>query len=134
MNKQDLSSLVLGHEDPKWVMGHIHIYRRKFSYCRIAIMIISMYYWADCNDEKLFVWALQGVAINFVRKDDIRILRDIEQYYSTQIEEKPMKVADLICATAPRKVWLGVAVRSGREGLCNLSGAEICLFTFLVTA
>jgi hypothetical protein len=93
-----------------------------------------MYYWADCNDEKLFVWALQGVAINFVRKDDIRILRDIEQYYSTQIDEMPMNVADLIWATAPRKVWLGVAVRSGREGLCNLSGAEICLFTFLVTA
>jgi ATP-dependent RNA helicase len=54
-----------------------------------------MYYWA-CNDEKLFVFALQGVAINFVRKDDIRILRDIEQYYSTQIDEMPMNVADLI--------------------------------------
>jgi hypothetical protein len=38
----------------------------------------------------------QGVAINFVRKDDIRILRDIEQYYSTQIDEMPMNVADLI--------------------------------------
>ena len=40
----------------------------------------------------------QGVAINFVRKDDIRILRDIEQYYSTQIDEMPMNVADLIWA------------------------------------
>jgi hypothetical protein len=39
---------------------------------------------------------LQGVAINFVRSDDIRILRDIEQYYSTQIDEMPMNVADLI--------------------------------------
>ena len=38
----------------------------------------------------------QGVAINFVRSDDIRILRDIEQYYSTQIDEMPMNVADLI--------------------------------------
>ncbi|XBI60028.1 hypothetical protein VPH35_040995 [Triticum aestivum] len=38
----------------------------------------------------------KGVAINFVRKDDIRILRDIEQYYSTQIDEMPMNVADLI--------------------------------------
>ena len=28
--------------------------------------------------------------------DDIRILRDIEQYYSTQIDEMPMNVADLI--------------------------------------
>ena len=31
-----------------------------------------------------------GVAINFVKNDDIRILRDIEQYYSTQIDEMPM--------------------------------------------
>jgi len=30
------------------------------------------------------------VAINFVKSDDIRILRDIEQYYSTQIDEMPM--------------------------------------------
>ncbi len=39
---------------------------------------------------------LQGVAINFVKNDDIKILRDIEQYYSTQIDEMPMNVADLI--------------------------------------
>lgn len=32
----------------------------------------------------------RGVAINFVKNDDIRILRDIEQYYSTQIDEMPM--------------------------------------------
>ncbi|GMH39438.1 hypothetical protein BSKO_07336 [Bryopsis sp. KO-2023] len=38
----------------------------------------------------------KGVAINFVRNDDIRILRDIEQYYSTQIDEMPMNVAELI--------------------------------------
>ncbi|KAH9313078.1 hypothetical protein KI387_028113, partial [Taxus chinensis] len=38
----------------------------------------------------------KGVAINFVQNDDIRILRDIEQYYSTQIDEMPMNVADLI--------------------------------------
>jgi len=38
----------------------------------------------------------KGVAINFVKEDDIRILRDIEQFYSTQIDEMPMNVADLI--------------------------------------
>lgn len=27
----------------------------------------------------------KGVAINFVKADDIKILRDIEQYYSTQV-------------------------------------------------
>jgi len=38
----------------------------------------------------------KGVAINFVKSDDIRILRDIEQYYGTQIDEMPMNVADLL--------------------------------------
>ncbi|KAF9193042.1 RNA helicase [Haplosporangium sp. Z 767] len=38
----------------------------------------------------------KGVAINFVTQDDIKILRDIEQYYSTQIDEMPMNVTDLI--------------------------------------
>merc|ERR1711937_543801 len=38
----------------------------------------------------------KGLAINFVRNDDLRILRDIEQYYSTQIDELPMNVEDLV--------------------------------------
>ncbi|KAI9144798.1 ATP-dependent RNA helicase FAL1 [Paraphysoderma sedebokerense] len=38
----------------------------------------------------------KGVAINFVKSDDVKILRDIEQYYSTQIDEMPMNVTDLI--------------------------------------
>jgi ATP-dependent RNA helicase len=38
----------------------------------------------------------KGVAINFVKEEDVRILRDIEQFYSTQIDEMPMSVADLI--------------------------------------
>lgn len=38
----------------------------------------------------------KGVAINFVKNEDIGILRDIEQYYSTQIDEMPMNVSDLI--------------------------------------
>jgi ATP-dependent RNA helicase len=38
----------------------------------------------------------KGVAINFVKNDDIRIMRDIEQYYGTQIDEMPMNVQDLI--------------------------------------
>ncbi|KAJ3255193.1 Eukaryotic initiation factor 4A-III [Boothiomyces macroporosus] len=32
----------------------------------------------------------KGVAINFVKQEDVKILRDIEQYYSTQIDEMPM--------------------------------------------
>ena len=38
----------------------------------------------------------KGVAINFVTAEDVNILRDIEQYYSTQIDEMPMNVAELI--------------------------------------
>lgn len=38
----------------------------------------------------------KGVAINFLTSDDIRTLKDIEQFYNTQIEEMPMNVADLI--------------------------------------
>jgi translation initiation factor 4A len=38
----------------------------------------------------------KGVAINFVTGDDVRNMRDIEQFYNTQIEEMPMNVADLI--------------------------------------
>jgi ATP-dependent RNA helicase len=38
----------------------------------------------------------KGVAINFVKNDDVKILRNIEQYYSTQIDEMPMNIADLI--------------------------------------
>merc|ERR1712093_496084 len=38
----------------------------------------------------------KGVAINFIISDDVRVLRDIEQFYNTQIEEMPMNVADLI--------------------------------------
>ncbi|TPX33357.1 hypothetical protein SmJEL517_g03726 [Synchytrium microbalum] len=36
----------------------------------------------------------KGVAINFVKSDDIKILRDIEQFYSTQIDEMPMNGND----------------------------------------
>jgi len=38
----------------------------------------------------------KGVAINFVTSDDVRTLRELEQFYNTQIEEMPASVADLI--------------------------------------
>jgi translation initiation factor 4A len=38
----------------------------------------------------------KGVAINFVTDEDRRTLRDIEQFYNTQVQEMPMNVADLI--------------------------------------
>jgi len=53
------------------------------------------------NNRELYIhrigrsgrYGRKGVAINFVKSDDIRILRDIEQYYSTQIDEMPMNGA-----------------------------------------
>ncbi|XP_033760381.1 ATP-dependent RNA helicase eIF4A-like isoform X2 [Pecten maximus] len=38
----------------------------------------------------------KGVAINFITSEDKRPLKDIEQFYNTNIEEMPMNVADLI--------------------------------------
>ena len=38
----------------------------------------------------------KGVAINFVTSEDVRVLKDIETFYNTSIEEMPMNVADLI--------------------------------------
>lgn len=38
----------------------------------------------------------KGVAINFVKNEDVGILRDIEQFYGTQIDEMPSNVQDLV--------------------------------------
>ncbi|KAL7553874.1 hypothetical protein ACHAWF_018283 [Thalassiosira exigua] len=38
----------------------------------------------------------RGVAINFVREEDARALQDLERFYSTQIEEMPANVSELM--------------------------------------
>jgi translation initiation factor 4A len=38
----------------------------------------------------------KGVAINFVTGKDVHVMKDIEKFYHTQIEEMPMDIADLI--------------------------------------
>lgn len=38
----------------------------------------------------------KGVAINFVTSQDVRILRDIETFYQTEITEMPVNVADYL--------------------------------------
>eukprot|EP01126_Amoeba_proteus_P021514 TRINITY_DN2186_c0_g5_i3.p1 TRINITY_DN2186_c0_g5~~TRINITY_DN2186_c0_g5_i3.p1 ORF type:complete len:392 (+),score=52.25 TRINITY_DN2186_c0_g5_i3:47-1222(+) len=38
----------------------------------------------------------KGVAINLVSHDDFSIMRDLEKYYNTRIEEMPAHIADLI--------------------------------------
>jgi ATP-dependent RNA helicase len=57
-----------------------------------------------CPDRELYIHRIgrsgrfgrKGVAINFVRDEDNRLLRDIEQFYSTQIDEMPNNVGDLL--------------------------------------
>ncbi|KEG14537.1 ATP-dependent DEAD/H RNA helicase [Trypanosoma grayi] len=36
----------------------------------------------------------KGLAISFVKHDELRLLRDIEQFYATQIEELPANISD----------------------------------------
>jgi len=38
----------------------------------------------------------KGVSINFIVQADVRYMKDIEQFYNTQIEEMPANVADLL--------------------------------------
>jgi len=38
----------------------------------------------------------KGVAINFVTTEDVQPLHDIEQYYSTQIDEMPVNINDMM--------------------------------------
>jgi len=38
----------------------------------------------------------KGVAINFITKQDVPMLKQIEQHYATQIEEMPANISDLI--------------------------------------
>uniref|UniRef100_G1QF38 RNA helicase n=1 Tax=Myotis lucifugus TaxID=59463 RepID=G1QF38_MYOLU len=55
------------------------------------------------NNQELYIHRIgwsgrcgrKGMAINFV-KSDIHILRDTAQYYSTQVDEMPVNVADLL--------------------------------------
>jgi superfamily II DNA/RNA helicase len=40
-------------------------------------------------------WGRKGTGINFITRRDIRLIRDIEQYYDTQIEEMPAQISSL---------------------------------------
>lgn len=37
----------------------------------------------------------KGVAINFVSNEEVALLREIESFYNTQVEEMPMNFAEL---------------------------------------
>jgi superfamily II DNA/RNA helicase len=40
-------------------------------------------------------WGRKGMGINFISRFDIKMLNDIEEYYSTQIEELPTSVINI---------------------------------------
>lgn len=76
------------------------------------------------NNRELYIhrigrsgrYGRKGVAINFVRSDDIRILRDIEQYYSTQIDEM-VRLAGLLACLAAAYWTRATSVGTSRERL-----------------
>jgi ATP-dependent RNA helicase len=94
-------SLVINYDLPNNRELYIHRigrsgrFGRKVWVTNILLFVLLLLCLSLIDDNNLLL-DIQGVAINFVRSDDIRILRDIEQYYSTQIDEMPMNVADLI--------------------------------------
>lgn len=95
-------SLVINYDLPTNRENYIHRIGRSGRFGRSLFFFLLNF-----TDE---VTGRKGVAINFVTTDDVRILRDIEQYYSTQIDEmvrpvrpvrtrltcQPMNVSDLI--------------------------------------
>tara|TARA_B110000967_G_C18896269_1_gene570880 strand:- start:2680 stop:3831 length:1152 start_codon:yes stop_codon:yes gene_type:complete len=40
-------------------------------------------------------WGRKGMGINFITRRDIRTIRDIEEYYDTQIEEMPSQITNM---------------------------------------
>lgn len=64
----------LPHADTRAVHNTFDFYGLELMTACLWLQIDNVVFW-------------QGVAINFVKSDDIRILRDIEQYYSTQVDE-----------------------------------------------
>lgn len=36
----------------------------------------------------------KGLAISFVKREELRLLKDIEQFYATQIEELPSNIGE----------------------------------------
>ncbi|KZV48823.1 putative methyltransferase-like protein 15-like [Dorcoceras hygrometricum] len=81
----------------------------------------------------------KGVAINFVKSDDIKILRDIEQYYSTQIDEMPMNLAAFVYIFVSREylaMAAAAAVASAKALIRELlfhSPPQLSPFTFSIS-
>ncbi|KAL5533195.1 TIF1 [Sanghuangporus sanghuang] len=61
----------------------------------------------------------KGVAINFVTTEDVRMLRDIEQFYNTQIDEMPINVATSNGAAIEPSMEMGWCPVAPRSRLCS---------------
>ena len=61
----------------------------------------------------------KGVAINFVTQDDVRMMREIEQFYSTQIEEMPMNVAGKSCEAVSYRFSMTTTLTHLRRSYLN---------------
>ena len=69
----------------------------------------------------------KGVAINFVTAEDVRMMREIEQFYSTQIEEMPMNVAGKHSSrTTGELLYTKILSRSDLEGYDSHSNPPGC--------
>ncbi|KAH9706979.1 eukaryotic initiation factor 4A-III-like [Citrus sinensis] len=86
-------SLVINYDLPNNRELYIHRIGRSGRFGRKVLFFFFFF-----KKKKIIVIdiGITQLSINFVKNDDIKILRDIEQYYSTQIDEMPMNVADLI--------------------------------------
>ncbi len=85
-------SLVINYDLPNSRELYIHRIGRSGRFGRKGVAISKLFFASKENTGEIFFIFF----LDFVKNDDIRILRDIEQYYATQIDEMPMNVADLI--------------------------------------
>jgi superfamily II DNA/RNA helicase len=83
-------SLVINYDLPN--NRELYIHRSDF-HCVCLVQLKA------CRIGRSGRFGRKGVAINFVKEDELRILRDIEQYYSTQIDEMPMNCLFFCCCS-----------------------------------
>ena len=60
--------------------------------------ILTNYWFANCQFRigRSGRFGRKGVAINFVTQQDATMLKEIETYYGTQVEEMPSNISELI--------------------------------------